>query len=90
MRGMLRGKCRSNRPVRSGAVTMPDDMIRTVRETITDIPIVASGGITDLSGIVDVLAAGSQAVQLCTTIDHNGLHISSPSRLRSPQCDSRR
>src|SRR6266699_1447660 len=23
MRGMLRGKCRSNRPVRSGAVTMP-------------------------------------------------------------------
>jgi dihydroorotate dehydrogenase len=34
--------------------------------------IIASGGITDIAGVVDVLAVGSDAVQLCTALDVRG------------------
>lgn len=32
-------------------------------------PIVASGGVVDIGGVMDVLAAGASAVQLCTALD---------------------
>ena len=38
-------------------------------------PIVASGGVVDIGGVVDVLAAGACAVQLCTALDTLGVHV---------------
>jgi dihydroorotate dehydrogenase len=39
------------------------------------LPIVASGGVVDIGGVVDVFAAGACAVQLCTAIDTLGVHV---------------
>jgi dihydroorotate dehydrogenase len=38
-------------------------------------PIIASGGIIDIGGVVDILAAGAVAVQLCTALDLQGPHF---------------
>lgn len=37
--------------------------------------IIASGGIIDVGGVVDVLAAGASAVQLCSALDQRGVHV---------------
>ena len=39
------------------------------RDDLSVPPLVASGGIVDVPGIVDSIAAGAQAVQLCTALD---------------------
>ncbi len=39
------------------------------------IPLVATGGIGDLPGIVDLLEAGVDAVQLCSVIDNRGIEV---------------
>jgi dihydroorotate dehydrogenase len=45
------------------------DMIRSIRQTRPRLPIVATGGITDTSSVVDAIAVGADAVQLCTVLD---------------------
>ncbi len=37
--------------------------------------LIASGGIVDTGGIIDVIAAGANAVQLCTAMDLWGVHV---------------
>jgi dihydroorotate dehydrogenase len=38
-------------------------------------PIIASGGLTDIRSIIDIIAAGAEAVQLCTAFDRHGVHF---------------
>jgi len=38
-------------------------------------PIVASGGISDIGGFVDLITAGAKAVQLCTILDISGVQV---------------
>jgi hypothetical protein len=38
-------------------------------------PIVATGGVTDIGAVVDVMAAGASAVQLCTALDLRGVQV---------------
>lgn len=45
------------------------------RDEGLNLPVVASGGIVDIGGIVDLMAAGSDAVQLCTVLDDRKPHI---------------
>lgn len=39
----------------------------------SDLPIVASGGVSEISGFIDLIAAGADAVQLCTFLDVKGV-----------------
>ena len=48
------------------------DMIRSIRRKCPTLPVVASGGVADIAGVVDLLAAGANAVQLCTILDRQG------------------
>jgi dihydroorotate dehydrogenase len=46
--------------------------IKTIYNADVAPTIVASGGIVDAGGVVDVIAAGASAVQLCTVVDLHG------------------
>lgn len=44
--------------------------------TVSAPPIVASGGAVDVGAVVDLIVAGSRAVQLCSVFDlHSGFHV---------------
>ncbi|MHC4090936.1 MAG: beta/alpha barrel domain-containing protein [Planctomycetota bacterium] len=55
------------------------DTIRRIKDLLgpdpPQPPIVASGGIVDVGGVVDVIAAGAGAVQLCSMLDLHGVHV---------------
>jgi dihydroorotate dehydrogenase len=55
------------------------DLLRSISqmksyETIIP-PLIASGGILDIAGIVDAIAAGASATQLCTILDLRGVQV---------------
>jgi dihydroorotate dehydrogenase len=39
------------------------------------LPMIATGGIMDIAGIIDMFAAGANAVQLCTILDVRGIQV---------------
>lgn len=45
------------------------------RDLDLDVPLIASGGITNIGNVLDSLVAGASAVQLCTAMDHRGRDI---------------
>lgn len=56
------------------------DTYDTIREFMLTpiarvLPTVASGGLDDVGGIVDMVAAGARAVQLCSALDRRGLQV---------------
>ena len=40
-----------------------------------EVPVVASGGLTEIGNVIDALVAGAMAVQICTAMDHRGMNI---------------
>ena len=38
-------------------------------------PVIASGGVVDIGGVIDILAAGANAIQLCSAFDLRGVHM---------------
>lgn len=47
--------------------------LRDTREH--ELKLIATGGITDIGAVVDALAAGADAVQLCTALDLRGIQV---------------